>query len=106
MTVDNRAYESVLRYASGEEVRVGDIVMEPVNAWDAEAAPVRGWDPVFLHEAFGKITHVMRPGSNEARLAGFPDGCSFMEWRSRPGTFLESQESILDEDSLFFVARG
>lgn len=107
MTAEKREPNApALRYASGERVLVGDVVMQPVNAEDAEVAPVPGWTPIFLHEAFGKFTEVMQPGSDEAHLVGFPKGCACMKWRHSPNTYLSSQDGFLEADCLFFVCRG
>ena len=107
MAAENHAGDPALRYASGEEVRVGDIVMEPVNASDAEAAPAGwDWDPIFWHEAYGKVIDVSQPGSDDALLVGFPEGCCSIEWRRSATIRLMAQDVILEEDYLFFVGRG
>ena len=108
MTAEKREPNApALRYASGERVLVGDVVMQPVNSEDAEVAPVPGWTPIFLHEAFGKVTYVMRPESDEAHLVEFPQGCACIEWRRWPGnSSLSSQDGFLEADCLFFVCRG
>jgi len=95
----------VLRYVSGEQILVGDMVMEPTNPWDAETAPVAGWTPLFLHEAFGKVTEVMQPGSSEAVSVGIPEGCIDIDWHQR-GSGLSSEGTILEPDTLFFVCRS
>ena len=96
--------QGVLRYVSGEQILVGDAVMEPTNPWDAETAPVSGWTPIFLHEAFGKVTEVMQPGSNRARSVGIPEGCIDIDWHQRSG--LSCEGTILGPDTLFFVCRS
>ena len=95
----------VLRYVSGEQILVGDVVMEPTTPWDAETAPVAGWTPIFLHEAFGKVTEVMQPGSNEARSVGIPEGCIGIDWRQH-GASLWGRSNVLGPDMLFFVCRN
>ena len=95
----------VLRYVSGEQILVGDVVMEPTNPWDAETAPVAGWTPLFLHEAFGRVTNVTQPGSSEAQSVGIPEGCIDIDWHGR-GSGRSCEGTILGPDALFFVCRS
>ena len=90
MTVEtNESSNLVLTYASGEEVQVGDTIMEPVNG----------------HERFGRVTVVCQPGCDEARLCGFPQGFIVIEWAIGQ-EYQVPAEGLHWEDCYFFVRRN
>ena len=78
-------------YESGEAVRVGDEVMEPVNGQ--------------LH---GLVVHVLEPGSPEAHRHGFPDGGIYIKWQGHyygGDPQFWTPDNILEPDCLWFVGR-
>ena len=80
--------ESVLRYATGERIEVGDVVSQPVNAG----------------EEYGVVEEVLQPGEPTSRLLGGPDGAITVAW-SESGSWFIRNEIILGEDYIYFVRR-
>ena len=79
----------MLFYESGEAIRVGDEVMEPVNG--------------HLH---GLVVEVLAPGSPEAHRDGFPDGGIYVKWQGNlMGLTFMSPGVILQPGVLWFVGR-
>ena len=78
-------------YESGEVVRVGDEVMEPVNG-----------------RRHGLVVEVLTPGSPEAHRHGYPEGGIYVKWQGnyyRGDPQFWSPDDIVEPDCLWFVGR-
>lgn len=80
--------KSVLRYASGERIEVGDVVAEPVND----------------SEEYGVVKEVVQPGTAHWASAEYPEGVIMVEWRNYGEAWM-GNDIILGEDYIYFIRR-
>lgn len=89
MTAESsEAAKSVLRYATGERIEVGDVVAEPVND----------------SEEYGVVKEVVQPGTPHWLSAEYPEGAIIVEWRNNGEAWI-GNEIILGEDYIYFIRR-
>ena len=80
--------KSVLRYATGERIEVGDVVSQPVNAG----------------EEYGVVKEIFQPGEPTGCMFVGTEGAITVAWSSHSYEFI-ANEFILGEDHIYFARR-
>ena len=79
----------MLRYATGERIEVGDVVLQPIND----------------HEEYGVVKEIYQPGDPIGCLVGGgPEGFIIVAW-SAHGDVIIDNEIILGQGYIYFVRR-